>query len=438
MDERVSKLKTAFPQIFEQRVSPIEDLDDDFVRIDVPARLDHVDGFDEEIGTKREDDREAFDLEEELLADLDRWEEHSNVALVPPYPDGTDTGISVLRHDLVGRRRPDVFDRLRKRIKGTFPGCPSGLKDASAQNFVPPPDALAFYLPFHRYPNDWGIYLVDAGVASLALDLQTILCYQGHHTFSAYETRRIALAYLFHHEAYHCAVEGFAIRSELPMRRPAYRTGFRKIFNRLWVPGAPHEETLATAYSLRKIRNLKLPASKLKAALDALCAYLSLCPPLYAAGAAYVVDEKFVALELAFKEEAINSCHPNRLILDSDAWPLATHMLTPLLQRNRKYSWICDRNDFRKRSRLAVHYFRRSDVISCLQHLAAARIEQGGRHLHLIREINSNGTVRKRRTQVPSGEVRDGTLSGMLKDLELDLNVHSFRQKCRDVGRSLS
>ena len=44
----------------------------------------------------------------------------------------------------------------------------------------------------------------------------------------------------------------------------------------------------------------------------------------------------------------------------------------------------------------------------------------------------------QRRTQVPSGEIHKGTLDGMLKDLELDLNVHTFRDECRKVGKALS
>jgi hypothetical protein len=61
-------------------------------------------------------------------------------------------------------------------------------------------------------------------------------------------------------------------------------------------------------------------------------------------------------------------------------------------------------------------------------------VDASARHLHLVREISVGSEIRKRRTQVPSGEVPKGTLGGMLKDLELALNVHEFREKCRSVG----
>jgi len=430
LDERVAKLSQNFPAIFE-RVPSLGDLDDDFVRIDIPYRSD------------RDDDEQPTDLEDALLVDIEdrdlgspgSFDRTSDLTLAPIENIELPPG---LREDLFYRRRPVVLDRFRERIKGVFPGSPSGLQDAAAGGFLPPPDALAFYLPFHRYPEDWGIYLIDVGVASLSTDLRLILQSSGQ-AFAPYETLRIACAYLFHHEAYHCAVESFAVRCELPMRRPAYKTGLRNLYKRPWVSGAPHEETLATAYGLRKVRDeIKLPRPRVDAAVTALSKYLTLCPPEYAAGVRYLDDSVFVEFEQKFKEEAINASHRKAVALDPTAWSLGTYMLTPLIQRNRKYSWICDRNDFRLRSKLAIHYSRRSDVVRCLERIAGVRREPGGSHMHLVREFSDNGSTRIRRTQVPSGEVRDGTLNAMLKDLELGMNVHAFRQRCREVGRALS
>jgi hypothetical protein len=105
----------------------------------------------------------------------------------------------------------------------------------------------------------WGIYLLDAGVASLATDLQALVrLLKG--SISIGDARRAAVTYLFHHEAYHSAVESFGLRCELPLRKPVYRTGLRKLYTREWRLGEPHEETLATAYGIRKVRdNLRLP-----------------------------------------------------------------------------------------------------------------------------------------------------------------------------------
>jgi hypothetical protein len=69
---------------------------------------------------------------------------------------------------------------------------------------------------------------------------------------------------------------------------------------------------------------------------------------------------------------------------------------------------------------------------------ASCRCDPGGRHQHVVREIELEGKKVKRRTQVPSGEIHKGTLSGMLKDLELGLNVEAFWDECRKVGKALS
>ena len=283
----------------------------------------------------------------------------------------------------------------------------------------------------------WGIYLLDAGVASLAVDVKDIAGRLGA-SISSHDARRVALTYLFHHEAYHSAVEGFSIRCELPLRKPIYKTGLRRLYTRLWAPGDSHEETLATAYGIRKVRDsLRLPEGSRTAVIDALRVYMYLCPPPYQAGADFLEDEKFEELERRFMEDAMRLSSSKTL--SPTAWTMATYLMTPLIQRNRKFSWICNRADFKRRSRLAVHYFRQRDVLSCLQRISDAFIAPGGRHHHhLVREFEEQGKKRRLTSPVPSGEIHKGTLGSMLKQLELDLNVEQFRIECRKVGKGLS
>lgn len=427
MDDRVADLLGTFPEIFERRVPSLEDIEEKWVIIVVP-----------EDQTESEAPSAA---EEDLFVDLERFEvgfdDQRRDTDIPAYidvplPEGVDINRGSLT-EIVLRPRPRVIGKLRRKIKGRFPGSPAGI---SGRELVPPPDALAVYLPFHRYPEMWGIYLLDAGVASLATDLQRIMRLLGS-SISNREALKLAQVYLFHHEAYHCAVESFALRCELPMRRPVYRTGLRKLYVQPWSWGEPHEETLATAYGIRKVRdNLRLPPADLTAAIDALRVYMTWCSPPYAAGVSYLSDTQFDELERQFMEEGLRLS--TRRALAPSAWTMGTQLMSPLIQRNRKYAWICDRADFRKRSRLSVHYFRRRDVISCLERLADVKAEAGGRHLHLVREYENGAQRVKRRTQVPSGEIPRGTLGGMLKDLGLELNVHEFRDECQKAGKRLS
>jgi hypothetical protein len=173
MDDRVSGLLTDFPSIFEKRVKSLSDLENDWVIIDVSADESSTD--------------ELSGRDDEFLSDLDRYEpDLEELALSGPsdrsrIPVGSvdiylPPDIELERGDLVEiirRRRPNTITKIRKKITGNFPGGPRG--PGPANEIVPPPDALAVYLPFHRYPEMWGIYLLDAGVASLATDLQALV-----------------------------------------------------------------------------------------------------------------------------------------------------------------------------------------------------------------------------------------------------------------------
>ena len=269
MDERVEGLLRDFPEIFERQPPQIGELEDDWVIIDVPVgRINSGE-------TQAELNVDAIGAgEDAFLSDLDRFEytsypEHEmddsdssgDILVSNILRSGIDVDPYILS-EIIRRRRPEAIADLRKRIKDKFPGSPSGLPPG-----VPPPDALAVYLPFHIFPNMWGIYLLDVGVESLATDLHRIILGQFGRPVSRMDARRISRVFLFHHEAYHCAVESFSVRCELASGKPVYRTGTRKLYKRGYVQDEPHEETLATAYGLRKVRDeIKLPKRDKKAA----------------------------------------------------------------------------------------------------------------------------------------------------------------------------
>ena len=140
MDERVAALLSDFPAIFEHHKNNLEDLDNDWVVIDVTYEGDPVspDDFLDDLG--------RFD--QELGGDPDRSESSLPDIVGLPSDIDVDRGglIEILR-----RRRPRSIDTFRRRIKGNFPGGPGGVWVRDSP--VPPPDALAVYLPFHRYPD---------------------------------------------------------------------------------------------------------------------------------------------------------------------------------------------------------------------------------------------------------------------------------------------
>ena len=338
MDERVEGLLHDFPEIFEKRPPQIGELEDDWVIIDVPigrinpgetqAKL-NVDV----IGVSEDDFLSDLDRPEDTLYpedEIDDRDSSSDILGSNILRSGIDVDPDLLG-EIIRRRRPEAIADLRRRIKGKFPGSPLGLPTG-----VPPPDALAVYLPFHIFPDMWGIYLLDVGVVSLAVDLRRIMLEQFKPTdisdgraadFAriSVSSRSISLC---------CRVlsrSGANWRRESRSIGPAPESSTGEVMSRV----EPHEETLATAYGLRKVRDeIKLPKRDKKAAVEALKIYMKLCSPEYREGVRYIDNDRFDEWERAFIEKVMRTCSSRAL--SASAWNIGTYMMSPLLQRNRK------------------------------------------------------------------------------------------------------
>lgn len=85
-----------------------------------------------------------------------------------------------------------------------------------------PADLLAFYLPFHLFPDDWGIYILASGVRYLAriIRLQSKL--------EEADALLVSRLFLYYHELYHHKVEMFVTKLEVPQRQQIYKS--RKLF----------------------------------------------------------------------------------------------------------------------------------------------------------------------------------------------------------------
>jgi predicted RNA binding protein YcfA (HicA-like mRNA interferase family) len=115
-----------------------------------------------------------------------------------------------------------------------------------------PADLLAFYLPFHLFPDDWGIYILASGVRYLAriIRLQSKL--------EEADALLVSRLFLYYHELYHHKVEMFVTRLEVPQRQPIYKT--RKLFEKKrdsepWPTLNLTEEALANADAFMRTVN---------------------------------------------------------------------------------------------------------------------------------------------------------------------------------------
>jgi hypothetical protein len=113
--------------------------------------------------------------------------------------------------------------------------------DVRAPN--PPIDTLAYYLPFHRYESDWGIYLRESGVLVVASILKGSRLGPGDSAFIN-RGRQI----LLDHEHFHFQTEVACARAEVIARIRIYDAYFDDGF------AAAHEEALANASTYRWLR----------------------------------------------------------------------------------------------------------------------------------------------------------------------------------------
>jgi hypothetical protein len=184
---------------------------------------------------------EPIELESEL-------EEH-----LTQYSDGVS-----FPEDVVADDSGAVWDsRLRARVAngqhlpghlGERPGRPG----APWYQFgsYPTPDAFAFYLPFHRYPEScWGIYITPEGVLFYAAELA-----RRTRTLSYAQCRVVARLFLYYHEFFHHVVESFATRLEVDRRQPLYSGPFEQLYRAQWKAGDVDEEALANGYALQRVK----------------------------------------------------------------------------------------------------------------------------------------------------------------------------------------
>src|SRR5579883_2868487 len=228
MDERVADLQKTRPELFSLKGDDLQSLDDLLVFIEAPARLSSFRLGDADNRTALLPGRagETPDVLE-ALAEADDEEEASVKALI------------------------DVQKVLGKSLGHGWPG---GLVPYESSPTISP-DSLAFYLPFHYFPSLWGIYLLGPGILYLAGTLRARVPW-----ISKLDSLKVARAFLFHHEAYHSAVEGFATRVELITGEPLYKSALQDRFDKD-PPLSPHEETLACLYAIKMVRqNVKDPA----------------------------------------------------------------------------------------------------------------------------------------------------------------------------------
>lgn len=120
-------------------------------------------------------------------------------------------------------------------IERKCPNCPA-LKKGRLESV----DLLAYYLPFHFYTNNWGIYVLSSGILRVA----AMLAIKTGQVVSS-ELANLGYAILIQHERFHFFSEMACSRAELLIDGSLYRSYFHNGI------ATAYEEALANAHAFR-------------------------------------------------------------------------------------------------------------------------------------------------------------------------------------------
>tara|TARA_B100000780_G_scaffold272124_1_gene233905 strand:- start:1283 stop:2368 length:1086 start_codon:yes stop_codon:yes gene_type:complete len=111
-------------------------------------------------------------------------------------------------------------------------------------------DTLAFYLPFHLYPENWGVYVYAHGIQTIKNALQPYFS-AGHTVMS--EQYRLSLLLLEKHESFHHKTEMFVTRLEAILRQSCYIDAIIPRYNLVRYKKESYEETCANSFAREKV-----------------------------------------------------------------------------------------------------------------------------------------------------------------------------------------
>lgn len=275
----------------------------------------------------------------------------------------------------------------------------------------PPPDALAFYLPFHYFhPEWWGIYLVAEGVEELARFVEK----KTGGILRSDEAVRVARLFLYGHEAFHHAVECFATRLEIVNRSPLYRTHFEDVYRAGLRRNASLEEGLASAKGYALVGKKAFGSrekAKTRASLKAIELYLGCLPPAYQGALELLTPSEFREGRMRLAEENHSACFSGSPV-SADVWSSFPQAFGPIGRVTSRTNYVVRRDgSLWHRLPANLRYLRYRDVVQKLR-AAGCRFVRQGKGSHEIWETPSG-----ERFPVPRhpGDLASGTAQGILK-----------------------
>lgn len=305
---------------------------------------------------------------------------------------------------------PDLSPIITQIFGGSHSGSPVPY---THQPFTPPPDCLAFYLPFHYYhPKWWGVYLLYEGVLWLAGEILR----QSGRSVSRLHAFQAARLFLYYHEAFHHKVECFATRLELTHRRPFYKTGFERYYQKTLGTTDCLEEGLANTCALKDTYN-KLKSKKIDSAL---ATYVDHSPPGYDQGNVFRPD--FLSVRCRLAEDSHQMSLPHMPRKNPEVWRTTPHLFDGISNIKGHVNYIIPRNSPLAKRLPFRPCLPPNRVIAKLQKLVGLQlVRQGANH-----EIWKTSTGRI--VQIPRHprDLGRGLLRQIIKQVGLTMGLEEF------------
>lgn len=296
-----------------------------------------------------------------------------------------------------------------------FPGAPQSWSGGSP---VPPPDALAFYLPFHYYyPNWWGIYLTVEGTLWLA----RWLVKESNGSLSERDAVAASRNFLYGHEAFHHLTECLATRLEITHRDPLYKRGFEELYQRTKGTDGCIEEALANVHGLQRAKSRTKAKKKLLE--KAFVAYFAICPPGYRRASDFAAPSAFKLGKFGFAEENHVAALPKIGKRAGELWEAFPNAFSGLSRVTSRVNYVIRADSpLASRLRLRGRLLKPKELARKLKSFGCAAVREGkGSH-----EIWQSAEGHRFPVPRHAGDLTIGTLRGILRQANIRMGIEEF------------